>query len=103
MKKDDSIYDQFVVSKNFSQWFVSVVIPFIEESRIKNRTLQDFKESQIIKNKLGAESEKFVLHREKEKRIKHPKRENIRIISEIDVGAGYDLQSYKDEDSIFYR
>ena len=100
-KEDDSIYNRFVIPKDFSQWFVNTIIPFIEESRIKNRTLEDFKKSQTAKNKLGEDAEKFVLDYEKAMRVNHPNRKNIKIISDVDVGAGYDIQSYKDENSIF--
>ena len=98
--KEDIVSNQFVLNKKYSLWFVDEIIPLIEASRNKNRSLRNFLKQQEIKNKLGKDAEKNVLNYERSQRKKHPKCANIKIISEIDVGAGYDIHSYKSDDSI---
>ena len=46
------------------------------------------------------QSERFVLNYEKLERTKNPRHNNIKIISENDVSAGYDIQSYKNDESM---
>ena len=98
--KDDVSSTQFVINKNHSSWFVDEIIPLIETSRNKNRSLRNFIKQQEVKNKLGEDAEKNVLNYERAQREKHPKCTNIKIISAMDVGAGYDIQSYKSDNSI---
>jgi hypothetical protein len=47
------------------------------------------------------QSERFVLNYEKLERTKNPRHNNIKIISENDVSAGYDIQSYKNDGCFF--
>ena len=46
------------------------------------------------------QSERFVLNYEKLERTKNPRHNNIKIIPENDVSAGYDIQSYKNDESM---
>lgn len=99
-KNDDLIQNQFIINQNCIEWFYDVVIPLIEKSQIKSHTLQSLKNLQDRQSKLGADAEKFVLTYEKLKRKNHLKHKNIKIISEMDTSAGYDIQSYKTDESV---
>ena len=99
-ENDSLIYNQFIISANFSAWFFDKIVPLIDDSRLGNNSLDNLKNKQNRQEKLGAEAEFFVLSYEIKNRIKHPKYNNIKIISEVDVKAGYDIQSYKDDKSV---
>ncbi len=99
-ENDNLIDNQFFISERFSKWFIDEVIPLIEASKITNNSLDALKNKQTKQEELGAEAEKFVLRYEKTKLNKHPKHSNIKIISEIDVTAGYDVESYKSDISV---
>ena len=78
----------------FKNEFENIFFKHIKHHRLKitqNELLQTLDEKQRI----GAEGEMFVLKFEKERLAEHPKHQNIRIISDIDVTAGYDIISYK--------
>ncbi len=99
-EKDNLVDNQFIINKQFSKWFVSSVIPLIEKSTIKNNPLENLKNLKQRQEELGREAEVFVLRYEKEKRSNHLKCSSIQIISETDVTAGYDIQSYLTDSSI---
>ncbi len=99
-ENDNLIYNQFIVSKNFSTWFFEEVIPLIENSRIGKNSLASLKSKQKIQEDMGLKAERFVLSYEKIERCKHPKSNNIKIISSMDVSAGYDIKSYKNDKSV---
>jgi hypothetical protein len=99
-QNDDLMKNQFIINKEFSKWFISVVVPLIEKSQIENKSLQDLKDRQKRQEELGIQAEIFVLSYEKLARIKNPRHSNIKIISEIDFSAGYDIQSYKNDKSV---
>jgi hypothetical protein len=99
-QNDDLMKNQFIINKEFSEWFISVVVPLIEKSQIGNKSLQDLKDRQKRQEELGIQAEIFVLSYEKLARIKNPRHSNIKIISEIDFSAGYDIQSYKNDKSV---
>lgn len=99
-QKDDLIKSQFIIASPYQEWFQNNVIPLIEVSQLNDRPLNGFLERQKQQEELGKQAEKFVLEYEKRQRINHPNVENIKIISEQDVGAGYDIQSYACDDSL---
>jgi hypothetical protein len=98
-ENDKLIHNQFVINEKYKKWFVDDIVTLIEDSSLNKNSLKDFKNSQKRREELGLEAEEFVLNYEKRKRNKHPKCNNIRIISEIDVKSGYDIQSYKNDKS----
>lgn len=98
-EKDSLMYNQFIINKEFSVWFFSNIAPLINDSKIKNNSLEKLKNKQAIQEELGAEAEKIVLHYERTIRKEHLQYTNIKIISEIDTKAGYDIQSYKNDSS----
>jgi hypothetical protein len=63
--------------------------------------LQSLKERQAHQELLGKEAELFVLDFEKQRLNKHPLLDNIQRISEEYVNAGYDIESYNDNNSLF--
>jgi hypothetical protein len=97
---DDLMKNQFIINKEFSVWFIDIVVPLIDKSQTGNKSLQDLKDKQKRQEELGMQAERFVLNYEKLERAKNPRHGNIKIISEIDVAAGYDIQSYKNDESI---
>lgn len=60
---------------------------------------EQFKRILQIKEKLGAEAERLVLLYELKRLANHKKKEQIKIISSIDVLSGYDIVSFNDEAS----
>ena len=99
-QKDELIKSQFIIASSYQEWFQKNVTPLIEVSQLNDRPLNGFLEHQKQQEELGKQAEKFVLEYEKRQRINHPNVENIKIISEHDVGAGYDIQSYASDDSL---
>lgn len=86
--------NEFIFRKEFEHIFINQ----IKQHRIKitqAKLLEDLAEKQRI----GAEGELFVLKFEKDRLAEHLAIENIRIISDIDVSAGYDIISYNSKES----
>lgn len=99
LENDILIKNQFVIAREFIKLFTDTIIPLIEKSQIRNLSFIDFKELHAKQIALGFEAELFVLNYEKKKRANHLKSKNIQIISEIDSSAGYDILSYKSDNS----
>ena len=97
---DKLIESQFRVSPIYQDWFRQYVIPLIETSQLNNNPLSDLIERQKRQEAYGKEAEEFVLEYEKRNRKKHPTANKIRIISQQDVSAGYDIQSYVSDESL---
>ncbi len=98
--KDDLIDNQFIINEQFSKWFVRNILTFIEDSKINDNPLENLKNKQLRQEEAGEEAEKFVLNYEKLERSKHLTPCKIKIISEADIKAGYDILSYKSNESI---
>jgi len=95
------------IHKNYSDYFISEIGSWIKERLTRNissdsLTYNQFMHLQGIKNKYGEEAEKFVLGYERSRLISHPDYENIKKISNIDVGAGFDIISFNDDNSKTY-
>lgn len=98
-ERDSLVPNQFFVNPAFRKWFVAEVVPLIEESFLENRSLKNLQETEKKKVGIGRHAEEFVLSYERLLRANHVCPDNIRIVSEIDVGAGYDIQSYQTDAS----
>ncbi len=98
--QDNLINNQFIINREFSQCFIDIIIPLIEKSQLNNVSLEDLELLHNKKKEIGFEAELFVLEYEKRIRINHYKNKNIKIVSELDVSAGYDILSYQTDDSI---
>ncbi len=87
--------NEFVFRKEFEHIFAKQ-IKLYRKQISQEKLLEELAEKQRI----GAEGELFVLKFEKSRLVNHPKIENVRIISDIDVSAGYDIISYKERNSV---
>lgn len=101
LSRDNLIPNHLVVQSEFQEWFIETVIPLIEKSKIKNRSLKSLEHLHQVQKDMGMEAEKFVLRYERKRRSAHPNCSNIKIISEEDTSAGYDILSYQTDTSIF--
>ena len=99
LRRDDISEYQYYISTEHLDWFKEHVTKFIENSQLGNNSHKKFKMNQQRQEKFGREAEEFVLEYEKKIRSDHPTSERIRIISDLDVSAGYDIQSYMNNNS----
>ena len=100
-EKDDILYNFYKVNDNLVDFFRSNVLSLVDESRIKDNPQNNIRASLDVKEKLGRAAEEFVVSFEKKRIKKHSSSNNIRMISDEDCGAGYDILSYQTELSIF--
>ncbi|MFD1991775.1 DUF3883 domain-containing protein [Paenibacillus nicotianae] len=84
----------------FINHFYNDFLKKILKSARKKMSLIKFKEIQTLKEQYGHEAEEFVLQYEKNRIKEYEKCKKILKISDIDVGAGYDIISYESIDSI---
>lgn len=98
--KNEIIDFEFYIHSEYQNWFLSEVIPGIENSQLGNNSIQDLHSQRARKEKLGREAEEFILNFERRERKNHPKVENIQIISDRDTHAGYDIMSYSSDDAL---
>lgn len=91
------------VNRAYSDFFLNEIIKTIKDANQyrRRKTLQSLKERQARQELLGKEAELFVLDFEKQRLNKHPLVDNIQRISEEYVNAGYDIESYSDNNSLF--
>lgn len=97
--KDNLVVNQFLVNPKFQDWFITVVVPYIEESQLNDNNLERLLNRQAKQAESGKKAEEFVLAYEKSLRSGHANSQNIKIISEMDVEAGYDILSYQADES----
>ena len=93
---DKLVQNQFNINSDYKELFLNVVIPLIESSRHRNVTLEEMKKKQKTQELQGKEAEEFVLSFEQSRLRHHINIDNVKIISEDNVSAGYDIQSYQD-------
>lgn len=86
----------FYVAKEYEKFLAS----FLKGSKIR-LTLEELKKKLEAEALAGEKAEDFVLMFER-KRLSGKLAERVQRISEIDVGAGYDIISFKDSNSINY-
>ena len=95
------------INSNYTTFFINEIALWIKEQLLKDiptyaLSYEQFLQIQDIKNNHGEEAEEFVLKFEQFRLINHPDHEKIKIISDIDVGAGFDIISFNDENSRTY-
>jgi hypothetical protein len=88
---------KLVINPNIRDLFDEELLPFLKRGKIG---LSQLKKNLEQNNIYGEQAESFVLEFEKSRLSSHIKVENIEIISEYDVAAGYDIVSYENNDSI---
>lgn len=99
-EKDYLIENNLIIGSAFENWIAIQGINYIETSKKKRFSLKALKSRQNQQEIAGFRAEKFVLEYELKLRKNHPTCNKIKIISEMDAGAGYDIKSYKDDKSI---
>lgn len=94
--------DKLVIPKKFAIFFEELVLSKLENQSQKP-SLTDAQLMNILKRKkeAGKEGELFVLEYEKRRLLSHPLLNKIKRISEDNVNAGYDIQSFHNIDSLF--
>lgn len=97
---DKLVKNQFIINNDYKKLFLGIVIPLIESSSHRKITLEELKKQQDVQEKIGKDTEEFILGYEKNRLKGHINIDNIRIISTDNVNAGYDIQSYQDIHSI---
>lgn len=78
------------------------IINLLKEKNKKNSkiiSLNKLKESLLRKEEYGHEAEEIVLRYELNRLKNHPNPNRIKIISDLDVSAGFDIISFKDNNS----
>jgi hypothetical protein len=101
------IYGNIFINKNFEDYFKEFILnnkSYFVINEIINRpfSYKELLDLQKKKELYGEEAEKFVQNYETARLMNHPQKENIKIISQIDISAGYDILSYNDENSKCY-
>ena len=98
--RDSLILSQFYINPNLQNWFQENVVPAIEESRRGDNPFSKLVELRARQAAAGQRAEMFVLDYERVQRKNHKNGANIKIVSDIDTNAGYDIESYESDDSI---
>lgn len=98
--KDNLISSQFYIQPDFQDWFYKAVVPGIEVSRLTDNPLSRLIKRREHQEAAGKQAELFVLEYEKRQRKSHANAKNIKIISDIDTNAGYDIESYTSDSSL---
>lgn len=95
--------NKLTVNRVHTDFFQNEIIKTIKDANQyrRRKSLQSLKEQQAHQELLGKEAELFVLGFEKQRLNKHPLLDSIQRISEKYVNAGYDIESYSDNNSLF--
>jgi len=99
-ERDSLVKNHFVIGSSFTNWFAEQGVNYIETSKKQKISLKALKNKLKQQEIAGFEAEKFVLEYELRLRRGHPTFNKIKIISEEDTGAGYDILSYANDASI---
>jgi hypothetical protein len=92
----DSNIRKLIVNQKFKRLFDRDLIPEIKRRKIGIDQLEKLLAQKQI---YGSEAEEFVLQFERRRLAFHKKLQNVEIISEYDVQAGFDIVSYENTDS----
>jgi hypothetical protein len=93
-KLDSDYPNSIIIDEKSINYFKSEIIKLQ-----KKKSLVEFKKEQEILILYGEEAEKFVIDYEKKRLDLHKLRDEIKRVSLIDVGAGFDILSFENEDS----
>ena len=98
----DSISSRVYINTKFTSSFPELILQKTNTDRLSRKvSLATLKRINLKKELIGREAEQVVLQYEKLKMEMHPFKEKIRIISDESVNAGYDIESFLDEESVF--
>jgi hypothetical protein len=92
-----------VVNRGFNEFFQAEIVNNINNEKDKRRrvSLQELKNRLDNQERLGKEAELFVLNFEKQRLSKHPLVGNVLRVSEDHINAGFDIESFNDNNSVF--
>lgn len=99
--------DFFIIERSLSRTIFYInndyekVLSFFSTKYKKKITLNQLQEQLRLNAEVGEKAEKFVLDYER-RRLGNNYKEKIKIISNIDVGAGYDIVSFNSKQSVKY-
>jgi len=99
-EKDKDIPNTYFINSDYIGYFNQNLTKNISLSSKRKITLKEFKEINKLKEIQGALAEEYVVHFERKLRENHSNFAFIKRISEEDVAAGYDIQSYMSDESI---
>lgn len=88
--------NKYIINPKIKNLFSREILPSIKKRKLGAAQLEKMLAQQQIH---GKEAEEFVLKYEQQRLASHPQLKNVEIISEYDVGAGYDIVSYADINS----
>ena len=101
MIRDPYLHNVYVVAEAHYSWFREGLADWVGDSSIAGRlTLEELKKRLQSQEKAGRIAEEFVVGFEKRRLEGHPRIDRVRMISNLDVGAGYDIQSFVDVGSV---
>lgn len=93
----DSASRKYFINPRYRRLFDKRLLPEIRKRKIGIERLEEVLERRQIN---GAEAEEFVLRYERHRLAGHTQIELIQLISDYDVGAGYDLISFENDQSV---
>lgn len=96
--------NNLIINPKFSMFLERIYINKIKsqfEQIKKKKTLSDLKAQLILLETYGKEAEFYVMEFEKRRLQDHPNKKSIQRISDEHINAGYDIESYNNNDSVF--
>ena len=103
LTRDDIIPDHLYTKKGFKKNFEADVVNalFKKVTRTRKISLDQLEENLRKQKQAGEVGELFVLEFENKRLANHPRLNDIKLISKDHVNAGYDIESFNDQDSLF--
>ncbi len=102
-EREADLENHLLIRREFTEHFKTSIVDKISnrKNKIKKISLEQLKKSLANKEKAGKEAELWVLEYEGERLNGHPDVDKICLIPDEFVNAGYDIESFDDNDSIF--
>lgn len=92
--------NSYSINNIFKDFFISFIIDVLKKQSKKRKiTLSQLKDIQELQSKNGYDAECFVLKFELKRLSNHLSKHNIKIISDEYSNAGYDIESFDNENS----
>ena len=100
--RHDQLANILIVNKDFSDFFEYQIIRWLQAEELSDTKIsyEQFQKLQSIKEQYGDDAEKFVLKYEQMRLKDHPQKHKIKIVSKIDISAGYDIISFNSSTSL---